>query len=453
MRRPGASRGFLPTAAAWGGVWTCLLAFAGDVPSGAVSWPTGKPAGIVGFDCMVEEDSPLAGARAALFLEYAVSPEAIAYDIVWAEPCWGSIHFPGPPTGTSLYADDTRFVVRHALNDVEWKHSLPDAGRGVFTHTLGNYPIDEARFAFQEARARRLTTDDIPAFEEAARPGRVDASLPERPGRPTTRVSVTLAADRVGFHARTALPNEDRQFEYDFRNGRLTSILAGCFEIQVPVGGFRVEATTPEFPDGVVIDRLPARRHSGGRTAFVEFGPQSIDGVDVDLPSRIRVGTQDRMPGGADPLRRAVMSNYRALPRMPTAEEAGRRFTADPLFEREQAFRTLLAARWNRPVADLPAADAAWLRAFADDCLGMAREEARLPIRLKLLFMAIASDLIVGNDARADAEGLPAHDRTLREAGLDAIADLAGAQIADIRAGWGSAARDDDERPAADTPP
>jgi hypothetical protein len=69
----------------------------------------------------------------------------------------------------------------------------------------------------------------------------------------------------------------------------------------------------------------------------------------------------------------------------------------------------------------------------------MARDEPRLPIRLKLLFMAIASDLMVGNGARADAEGLPAHDRALREAGLGAIADLAAAQLAEIRATWGRA--------------
>ena len=446
MRRPGSARGFLPTAVAWWGVWACVLTFAGDMPSGVVSWPTGKPAGIVGFDCILEEDSPLAGARAAMFLEYAVSPQAIAYDIVWAETCWGAIHFPVPPTGTSLYADDARFVVRQALNDVAWRHSLPATDRGVFTHTLGNYPIDESRFAFQEARARRLTTDDIPAFDEAAGPGSLGALLPERPGRRKTRISVTtMAADRIGFSVLTAMPDEHRRFEYDFQSERLASVLAGVSEVRVPVGGFRVEAKTPEFPDGVIIDRLPARYRAGGRVTLVEFGPQSIEGIDLDLPSRIRVGTQDREPGGADPLRRATMSNYRSLPEMPSADTIGSRFTTDPLFGREQTFRKLTAQHWNRPVAAVEPADVAWLRTFADDCLRMAHDEPRLPIRLKLLFMTIASDLMLGNDSRVDSESLPSYLQALRDGGFGVIAEIAASQVADIRANWGRVQADSEE--------
>ena len=277
-------------------------------------------------------------------------------------------------------------------------------------------------------------------------PGSLGALLPERPGRRKTRISVTtMAADRIGFSVLTAMPDEHRRFEYDFQSERLASVLAGVSEVRVPVGGFRVEAKTPEFPDGVIIDRLPARYRAGGRVTLVEFGPQSIEGIDLDLPSRIRVGTQDREPGGADPLRRATMSNYRRLPEMPSADTIGSRFTTDPLFESEQTFRKLTAQHWNRPVVDVDPADAAWLSTFADDCLRIAREEPRLPIRLKLLFMAIASDLMVGNGARADAEGLPAHDRALREAGLGAIADLAAAQVADIRANWGRPEGDSEE--------
>ena len=123
----------------------------------------------------------------------------------------------------------------------------------------------------------------------------------------------------------------------------------------------------------------------------------------------------------------------------------GRRFTSDPLFDREQMFRRHLATWWNRPVADVDPADAAWLRTFADDCLGLARDEPRLPIRLKLLFMAIASDLMLGNDSRVDGESLPAYDRALREAGLVAIADLSAAQLAEIRATWGRAEGDAEE--------
>lgn len=92
--------------AAWLAVVAGLVAFAGDVPpqSAPAPWPVGKAVGAVAFDGVVEEDAPFAGAKTLLFLEYTVSPRAIAYDIIWAEPCWKTIAFPCPPTGTSLYA-------------------------------------------------------------------------------------------------------------------------------------------------------------------------------------------------------------------------------------------------------------------------------------------------------------------------------------------------------------
>ena len=103
--------------AAWLAVVAGLVAFAGDVPpqSAPAPWPVGKAVGAVAFDGVVEEDAPFANAKTLLFLEYTVSPRAIAYDIIWAEPCWKTIAFPCPPTGTSLYADESTFVVRHAF--------------------------------------------------------------------------------------------------------------------------------------------------------------------------------------------------------------------------------------------------------------------------------------------------------------------------------------------------
>jgi hypothetical protein len=139
------------------------------------------------------------------------------------------------------------------------------------------------------------------------------------------------------------------------------------------------------------------------------------------------------------------MSNYRSLPEMPSAETLGSRFTTDPLFEREQTFRKLTAHYWNRPVAAVDPADAAWLRTFADDCLGMAHDEPRLPIRLKLLFMAIASDLMLGNDSRVDGESLPSYLQALRDGGFAEIAEIAASQVADIRANWGRVEGDSEE--------
>jgi len=436
----------LPLAGAVGlAVIATLVATASNSPphSGAAPWPVGKDAGAVAFDCVIEEDAPLAAAKTVLFLEYAVSPQSIAYSILWAEPCWGSIHFPCPPTGTSLYADDSRFVVRHALNDVQWQQSLSAEPRGRFMHTCGNYPLVDARIAYQEARGRRLRVSDVPALEANARCGGIGSPLPDRSGRPPTGISVSgIEPERISFTFQIEQPTQRRVFEYGLEEGRLKTIRGESFAVKVPVGGFEIEATTPEFPDGVVIEQLPARYHADGRMVLVEFSPQAIGRVAVDLPHRIRVGTHNRQVGGPAPLRRVTMSNYRRLPEETTAETIGSRFTSDPLFEREQTFRKLTANHWNRPVADVDPAAAAWLREFAEDCLRIAHDEPRLPVKLKLLSMAIAADLIVGNGARADAEGLPARNRALREAGLDTIADLAATQLAAIRANWGSAEGD-----------
>jgi hypothetical protein len=445
----------LPSAgAAWLAVVAGLVAVAGDAPpqSAPAPWPVGKAVGAVAFDCVVEEDAPLAGAKTVMFLEYAVSPRAIAYSIVWAEPCWRAIHFPCPPIGTSLYADESSFVVRHALNDVEWRQSLPAEPRGRFMHTCGNYPLVDARIAYQEARGRRLTVSDMPELEANARSGGLGdgggfgSPLPDRPGRPPTRISVSrIESEIIGFYFFTDGPLERRGFDYRLEEGRLKSILTESHEVTVPVGGFEIEAKTPEFPDGVVIEQLPARYHADGRIALVEFSPQSIGEVEVDLPERIRVGTQKRQVVGPDPLRRATMSNYRSLPEMPSAETIGSRFTTDPLFEREQTFRRLTAQHWNRPVAAVDPADAAWLQTFADDCLRMAREEPRLPVRLKLLFMSIASDLMLGNDSRVDSESLPSYLQALRDGGFGGIAEIAASQVADIRANWGRPEGDSEE--------
>ena len=434
--------------ATWLTIVGALVAVAGDsrLRGGGSPWPLGKDVGVIAFDGVIEEDAPLAGAKTLLFLEYTVSPRAIAYDIIWAEPCWKTIAFPCPPTGTSLYADDSNFVVRHALNDVEWRPEPSVGSRGTFMHTCGNYPLGDSSIAFREGRGRRLSVNDVPEFEAAARSKAFESPLPDRPGRPPTRISgVVIEPESINFYSQTERPADRRQFLYSLVGERLKSILTESHEVTVPVGGFEIEAKTPEFPDGVVIEQLPARYHTDGRTVLVDFSPQSIGDVEVDLPERIRVGTQKRQFGGPDPLRRATMSNYRSLPEMPSAETIGSRFTTDPLFEREQTFRKLTAQHWNRPVAAVDPADAAWLRTFADDCLRMAHDEPRLPIRLKLLFMTIASDLMLGNDSRVDRESLPSYLQALRDGGFGEIAEIAASQVADIRANWGRVEADSEE--------
>ncbi|MCY3016842.1 MAG: hypothetical protein NT171_19390 [Planctomycetota bacterium] len=75
----------------------------------------------------------------------------------------------------------------------------------------------------------------------------------------------------------------------------------------------------------------------------------------------------------------------------------------------------------------------------------MAHDEPRLPVRLKLLFMTIASDLMLGNDSRVDGESLPSYLQALQDGGFGGIAEIAASQVADIRANWGRPEGDSEE--------
>jgi len=425
-----------------------LTSAAGTPPTRMLQLPTGKPVGVVAFDCVVQANAPMAGEQSAFFLTYAVSPEAIAYDILWAEPCWETVNFPCPPAGLSVHATADAFLARHTLNNVDWTHSLPTAARGVFNHTCNNYPVDESRFAYQESLARRLTTEDIEALERSI-PGMSTASaasstigepLPERPGRPATQAIVLQSPDMTQLTLLTGQPPDVREFGYSFVEGKLTTLLGVLHEVTVPVGGFEIRAAGPDFPQSAIITQLPARRHAGGREIFVTFEGKEVNGADVDLPNEITVNEQHRhgLTQGTDVLRRAKISNYHTLPSMPPPEAIGSAFTTDPLFGQEQEFRKLLASHWMHPTDTVPEADAAWLETFAADCERLIATESRLPIRLKLRFMSIASDLITGHHERAETIGFQAYLAELRSIGLTDIADRATVQFASIREDWGN---------------
>jgi len=428
------------------------LAFAAGAPSSQMPrLPAGRAVGAVAFDCLIQANAPIAEEKSAFFLTYAVSPQAVAYDIIWAEPCWQTSNFPCPPAGLSVRADASAFRARHALNDVDWNHALPTAARGRFDHTCNNYPLEESRFAFQESLAKRISTEDLPALESsflgvnrsnaAQRPADMSPfgePLPDRPGRPLTTGDMSNdSSEGTKLTFWTLAPREYREFGYRFDEGKLQSMFGVLGEMTVPVGGFEIRAEGPEFPQGAIISQLPARRHPGGRDIQMTFDEANVNGIAVDLPSEIMV--QQLSPRQSIPfLRRATISNYRALPSMPLPEALGTAFTTDPLFDREQEFRKLLARHWKHPTDTVPGEDAAWLGTFAAECERLIATEPRLPIRLKLRFMSISSDLMTGQHERADTKGFPAYLAELRSIGLADIADRAAEQFAALRAEWGS---------------
>jgi len=52
---------------------------------------------------------------------------------------------------------------------------------------------------------------------------------------------------------------------------------------------------------------------------------------------------------------------------------------------------------------------------------------------------------MLGNDSRVDSESLPSYLQALRDGGFGGIAEIASAQVADIRANWGRVEADSEE--------
>jgi hypothetical protein len=123
--------------------------------------------GTMNFDCVVRLITPIAKTDNIFFIRYAVTSDAISYDIVWAEPSWEHLNFPYPPFGMSMYADKSQFLLYNTYNEVRWKKDIAHEHRGVFDSTCSNYPLEDAGFYYQSSLEQRLFLNDKRLFIES----------------------------------------------------------------------------------------------------------------------------------------------------------------------------------------------------------------------------------------------------------------------------------------------
>jgi hypothetical protein len=435
---------------------------------GAVSdvrLPVGrKISGSIEFDCVVRINAPIAQTDSLFFIHYMVSADAIAYDIIWAEPSWEHLNFPYPPFGMSMYADKSQFLLYNAWNDVKWEKDISTERRGIFSNICNDYNIEDAGFAYQSAIEQRLFLADKPSFikstdHEIMKRYSKTLSVEQQIAGYRYNISSLLPIDRktkrdIKICLESALPKsvsfrlllenprqyKEQSFSYD-ESDNLDSVYAVLWEETIPVTGFNIQVRTNKFPDGVFIRQIPALYRRGNRGVLVNFKNTNIGGESVDLPSKIWVhhGTKFEQISARPKhvtLRNVTFDNYRRTPESVSHEKLGQHFTRDPFFMDEQKFRSLLVRYWLKYHEDTPQDDKYWLSNFGDYCLKRLNEESRLPHRLKLLYMSIYSDMMTGNVDRIHQQTLNLYQAELEKTGYKHIANIGRMQFDRIYQKW-----------------
>ena len=424
-------------------------------------FPIGKNIGHVEFDCTIELAAPVSKKHHIFFMRYQVSPKTISYDIQWAEPAWLHVDFPYPPFGLSMYADDSLFVVYSSWNDKRWEHCRPEPYPVVFSYTCGNYSIDEQRHFLSESLLARLFVNDIKtianektAFDTRGVNGLVRAGNPvdnSSTRRGLLTGSFGFSPDNLQFSVDLEYPKEYKELSYRFSDNRLERLAGHLRERIVPVGGFEIHAKTNDLPKGITITQLPVKYHEGDREFKTLFTDVEIGMQNVTLPQKIEVRSskvekiETNENGSVKEIvrferafiRRATLSNYRHVEKMTTPKNMGAFFSGAPHFEEEQKFRKLSIEYWLKKPENVPDEQLQWFRDFADQCLERYAVEKSLSDRLRLLHMAIISDLHTGNIERVETETFPKHFSELTDSGFPHIASDSAEQFLNLCGQWG----------------
>ena|GEM_PF-2358566 len=422
-------------------------------------FPLGQNVGSVEFDCVIELAAPDNQNRNVFFLRYQVSPTEIAYDIHWVEPAWQHVDFPYPPFGLSMYADDSQFILYSSWNDKRWEHTFHEKRPETFNFTLGNYFIESQRHYYSESLLGRVYAEDIGTIT-SRRSTYLDSRGLRALGNPVARSesrrelsinNFAFSADHLqfGVHLRKE-PRQYKELVYWFSDNRLEKHVGHLRERVVPVGGFEIQVTSHDFPDGITITQLPAKYHEGDRGFEVFFADVEVGTETVNLPEKIEVrnsritdieidefGTEKEIvmfPRSF--LRGATLSNYRHVEKMTTPATIGSIFLDAPFFDEEQKFRRLSIEYWLKKPDDVPDAIRQWYGDFADQCLDRYAVSEFFPDRLRLIHMAIISDLHTGNVERIEKQTFAMHLSELTDNGFQHIAVSSQEQFLDLCRQW-----------------
>ncbi len=320
----------------------------GVVTAQAVA-PTGSRAGAVQFDAVFELNSPTRGNHVLLFARYWVGPDFFNASVIWAEPHGRGLTFPIYPPTLSFASDANAFTMSHDLFPVyDTRYAKPLEPRGVFRYMYGDYPIDNIRFAEQEALAQRIYTTDLDRLRDANERGFHSLQA--------NRSEDRIESLRLLGPEKTVL--KDIVYEYDVESpGRLRRKTVKLPERPMTVG-FQGKGVVVKVGDQEHTYRdFKGTHHAGGRTATVNYEPVTLAGREVALPAKIQVVSEAQGQS---------LRSVRLLDLKPSAldaagaKDAARRFGG--FSEEHHRYRQFLVKYWKKDTAEVNEVDAEAMR-------------------------------------------------------------------------------------------
>lgn len=300
--------------------------------------PVGASIGVVQFDAVIELNrySPdfLRHDYTVMFVRYWVARDYYSMAVVWAEPQSTDMFFAVHPPCLSVSSNGQEFRICHeSIKKDNEMYKRPIGERGMFRCMFGSYPIDNIRFAEQEALATRIYAADLRRFQDAneARAEAFDLSIPVAEG--------TDARDIAQLKVQTSRGLTNSMQLFDAKKQLLKSISYEYENKGVKPYLRRQIVTLPERPlmvsfngEGIKVTldgkeyryrELDAPHHAGGRRCTVEYEPVTLGGKKVPLPVRVtvRAGKDNQI------LRSVHLTNFKKVELDASdVEEAARQF-------------------------------------------------------------------------------------------------------------------------------
>ena len=316
------------------------------IASGKVQ-PAGVNVGAVQFDAVIELNrySPhsLRHDYTVIFARYWVARDYYGAAVVWAEPQSTDMFFAVRPPGLSFASNRQEFKLSHeSIKKNNEAYKKPVGERGVFRCMFGSYPIDNVRFAEQEASATRIYAADLRRLQDANQTHTETLSLHKATceaenSRSVSRLRIQASAghiDSIDLFDEKEHLLKSINYEYANKDGKvyLRRQIGTLPERPMTVGfngeGIKVTLDGKEYR----YRELEAPNHIGGRRCMVEYEPVKLGAKEVILPIRVTVrgGKDDQI------LRCVHLMNFKKVELDAAGvEEAARHFVAVTPEERQ----------------------------------------------------------------------------------------------------------------------
>ena len=410
----------------WPVFFAVLIMILGSVPllsdaDGVPLYPTGKKIDSeIQFDSVLVLNAPLSQTKIALIVRYYVSEDAIAYDLLWAEPAWMSINYPYPPFELTCYVDDSDFRLYAAPHRKSWNYPM-GCSRGVFTHIFNSYAIEDQRFAYTEYLATRLSANCFRAMQENPN---VHGASEKRLSNYMTNYE--FSPNQIGITRKEKYGQDENNFiisekqvNYFYQGKDLIRTETKMPEYLMPVSGFSINVTDANKND-YTLTGIPALYHRGDRTAVVEYKRQ-LDTLppQVLLPSRISVhsGTDNNRL-----LRSAKLHNFTKIPRGTTASKKDNPTLFEVEFEKQDMiYRALSDKYWYVLPDSVSKEDAIWFTQFAEYCLTRINSTEDDLAKLKYINRFTLAQMLSGHYDQVTEMGIPQYLSAMNNAELNGI--------------------------------